>query len=351
MIKRITILLALAGLAAAIWVTATNKKELPSPPPSQPPAVNPFPNGLAALGFVEARSREVETGVPEPGLVLEVLARPNEQVKAGQPLFRMDTRLLEADLVTARAGLAAAEAELARLEAMPRPEDVGPLEARVAEARAWADDAQRRLDRTIVAQQVNAAAVEEVDQRRAALAAAQAVLATAEAELSRVRAGAWEPELAVARAEVARNTANVESVQRRIDRLTVRSPIDGVILRRNIEPGEFAEAGVGAEAPFVIADLSVLHVRAQVDEEDTPLLREGARAVAQVRGPIPDRVDLTMLWIEPLARPKSQITGQTGELIDTRVVDVVFEVRPRDGGPRLYPGMAVDVFIEAAGGN
>jgi hypothetical protein len=97
-----------------------------------------------------------------------------------------------------------------------------------------------------------------------------------------------------------------------------------------------------------MGDLSSLHVRAQVNEEDAPLLREGARGVARVRGPARIELPLRMLRIEPLAQPKRQLTGDFSELVDTRVVEVVFEAdassMPR--GSRLYPGQIVDVFIE-----
>jgi hypothetical protein len=77
------------------------------------------------------------------------------------------------------------------------------------------------------------------------------------------------------------------------------------------------------------------------------MLREGAEAVARIRGPVDAKVPLRMLRIEPLAIPKTNITGSATELVDTRVVEVVFEVVPRESRVRLYPGQAVDVFIEA----
>ncbi len=350
MIKNITIILCCVGLALGIWVAATDKKDLPSPPPEQPPAVNPFPNGLAALGFIEASSREVEVAAPDSGLVLAVLAEPNQRVDEGAPLFSLDARPLLAERLAAEAALAATQAELERLLALPREEDLPPLQARVDEAVAWANDAKRRLDVAIEAQASEAANEEEIAQRRASYLAAQAALAAAEAELARLQAGAWEQELAVARARVTQHQAAIEAVQIRIDRMTVRAPITGTIIKRNIEKGEFVAPG-SSRPPFILANLDQLHVRAQVDEEDTPLLREGAEAIAQVRGPIPAQVPLRMLRIEPLAQPKTQITGQSGELIDTRVVEVIFAVdmaRIPAEIARLFPGQAVDVFIRAA---
>ena len=54
-----------------------------------------------------------------------------------------------------------------------------------------------------------------------------------------------------------------------------------------------------------------------------------------------------MLRIEPLALPKTQLTGLKDELVDTRVIEVVFQVEAGDAaGVRPYPGQVVDVFLE-----
>ena len=84
--------------------------------------------------------------------------------------------------------------------------------------------------------------------------------------------------------------------------------------------------------------------RAQVNEADTPMLRQGARATAVLTGRNRREFKLRMIRIEPLALPKTQLSGSDVELVDTRVVDVVFQLE-RDAS--LYPGQIVDTFIEA----
>ncbi|MCC6659573.1 MAG: biotin/lipoyl-binding protein [Phycisphaerales bacterium] len=349
MIRIITIGVAVLGLLVAIAVVATATQELPDPPPAQPPAVNPYPRGIAALGFVEPASRQVDVGAPEPGLVTRVFVRVGDAVHPGDSLFALDDRALRADLLTARAARDRAAADLATLRAAPRPEDIPPLEARVLQARADLERATSTYRRVAEAGESSAATAEEVTQRRLAMEWARAGLAAAEADLARTKAGTWGPQVDAARAEVARQDAAVQATQLRIDRLMVAAPSDGTVLKRYIEPGEYLSF-VGSGPPaIVLGDLSTLHVRAQVDEEDTPMLHEGAEAVARIRGPVDERVALRMLRIEPLAIPKSQITGAATELVDTRVVEVVFEVVPPAPGAapsvRLYPGEAVDVFI------
>ena len=130
----------------------------------------------------------------------------------------------------------------------------------------------------------------------------------------------------------------------RLERLTVCAPRPGVVLKVNLEVGEFAANG--AEPAIVLADLEVLHVRVQVDEQDAVFLRPGLPAVAVITGRTLLHVPLTMLAIEPLALPKKQLTGVTQELVDTRIIEVIFAVRPGSAGAvRLYPGQIVDVLI------
>ena len=347
MIRIITIGIAVLGLLVAIVVVATAKQELPDPPPAQPPAVNPYAHGIAALGFVEPASRQVGVGAPEPGLVTQVFVNVGDRVRAGDRLFAMDDRTLRAELLTAQAARDKAAADLARLHAAPRAEDIPPLEARVAQARADLDRLTSRYHRVAEAGEGSAATPEQVTQARLEMEWARAGVAAAQAELDRTKAGAWAPDVASAQAEVERMDAALRATQMRLDRLTVSAPVDATVLKRYVEPGEYLSFMGPAPPAIALGDLTTLHVRAQVDEEDTPMLREGAEAVARIRGPVDQKVPLRMLRIEPLAMPKTQITGSATELVDTRVVEVVFEVAASESKVRLYPGQAVDVFIEA----
>ena len=89
-------------------------------------------------------------------------------------------------------------------------------------------------------------------------------------------------DLAVAEANLARSKAEVESLNILMDRMTVRAPRDGTVLRRQIEPGEYA-ASDPARPALIIGDLSDLNIRAQVDEEDIGLVTAEGKAVAQLR--------------------------------------------------------------------
>ncbi|MGE3109355.1 MAG: HlyD family secretion protein [Phycisphaerales bacterium] len=348
MTKWITILLCLVGLAIGAFAVATSGEKPPNPPPLAAPSVNPYANGIAASGSIEAESRNVSISPPVGGLVMAMLVHVNESVKVGQDLFRLDSRDLQAQLLREEAALRVARAQLGRLKAQPREEDLPPLRAEVARAKARLADMQFWYDTLSKATSDNAVNPTELTRTRFALEAAQADLATAETNLARAQAGAWSEDIAISEAQVGQAQANVDAVKALIERMTVRSPIDGVVLKRNIEPGAFAraESTDPGSAALVIGDLSTLHVRARVDEEDTPRLREGAASVLRVRGASEQAIPLKMVRIEPLAEPKVTLTGSVTERVDTRVVEVVFEVTGKTPF-RLFPGQVVDVYIEA----
>lgn len=344
MIKWILVVLAVLGLAAGIWTMATSNLMIAPPPPASKPTINPFPRGLASLGLVESASREVAVAAPEPGLVTAVYVQANDAVKKNQELFQLDTRAYEADLRRAEAALEQARVELARLKALPRPEDLPPLKAAVEYAQALLNDAREEHQQAIRAQKAGAATEYEVQRRLHTVNAAAAKLTQAQTELARIAAGAWGPELDMAQAQVRKNQADVELIRVQIQRLKILSPIDGIVLKRSIEVGEFAQAD--PQRPLlVVGDLSRMNIRAQIDEEDMPHLRPDASAVAQLRGDAEHPIALKFLRIEPLAAAKRALTGAVQERVDTRVVEVIYQVT--DPNPvRLYPGQAVDVFIQ-----
>lgn len=346
MIKWLTIVISLLGLCVAGYAVATEGRTDQKPPaPLAPPSINPFASGIAAAGSIEAKSRNITIAAPDGGVVSDVYAAVGQTVNLGDPLFKLDTRLLEADLVRAQAARATAVARLARLKSQPRAEELPPFLAAIARSEARLSDAQDLYTDTKRAASNQAVAPMEIERRKFAVQIAEAELQQSRAQYDLLKAGAWSFDLAVAEGEVAQANAEIQSISLRMDRLTVRAPIAGTILKRNIEPGQYAGIQQGASA-MVLGDLSVLRVRARVDEEDAPLLREKSAAVARIRGIAGETIPLKWLWVEPLAQPKNELTGATTERVDTRVVEVVFEVE-RAPKARIFPGQVVDVYIEA----
>lgn len=345
MVRWIPIVLSVTGLAIGVWAVATADEKPVHIPLARPASVNPYLNGVASLGIVEPADRNVAAVAPEPGLVTEVLVHVGDRVTAGDPLFRLDTRRLDADLVRADAAVVAAQADIDRWRALPRAEDIPPLEAAVARAEALAKDREDLMNLTRAAVAKGSGSDRDLTATHFAMEAAKAEWDRAKAELAKMKAGGWQPDLRIAEAALKQRQAEVSALHLLIDRLTVRASRAGTVLRRAIEPGEYAGTDAN-RAPIILGDLDHLAVRAQVNEEDIALVKPDARATCRTRGSVVVEAPLKFLRIEPFARPKVDITGANLERVDTRVIDVVFEIAGPMSVP-LYPGQAVDVFIDA----
>jgi len=349
MIRWATIILSICGLAVGVWAVASSDQVPPTLALSRQPSVNPFGRGISALGFVEPANRVAQITAPEAGLVTSVLVEVGDVVEIGQPLMTLDTRRLESELIKAKAAVPPAQAEVDRWHALPRLEDLPALEALVSAADAEVAERELQLQINEEARARGAATDRDVAQRRLSAAAAKSLADKALADLARLKAGGWQPDLTLSEAILKQRQADVASLELLIERQTVRATRAGTVLRRDIEPGEFVTTE-NSRAALSLGDLSRLRVRAQIDEEDIALLTgSGAslKAIARTRGAVVVEFPLSFHMIEPFARPKTDLSGENTERVDTRIVDVVLDVSLKDSqGTRLYPGQAVDVFID-----
>ena len=340
-------LIAALSLGLAIfWVIAVRPSSHASSPPLPPPEA-PAGQSVAAVGLVEPETETIEVSCAVAGLITRVHVHAGDAVKAGQPLFSVDDRNAQAELLLRLAAADAARTRLAKLEQEPRPETIPPVEARVAEAKAVLADAETQVS-----------VIESVSDRRAvrgrkrccaadsARQAAQARVDQAERELALLKAGAWAPDIAVAKAAVAEEEAAVSQARTEIERLTVRAPEAGTILQSKVRAGQYAACGTPAPPLLLLGGGTRLNVRAEVDESEAWRVRPGAPAVASVRGEGNKRFSLEFVRIEPQVVPKKALAGDSVERVDTRVLQAIY--RFRDLNPPVYNGQQMDVYIEAA---
>lgn len=352
------LLAAIMGVFAIVHVVASNKPPRQGVPPIDPPR-SPYTHTVAGAGIIEPRTENIEVGAPLPGVVVEVFVHEGEMVREGEPLFRLDDRELQAQLVVRQADLAAAQAELERLQQQPRPEEVPVQEALVAEAEAQLEEATSRERQTSikldgVRSLAARGAVTEIELTNAIAdfniaksqrLRAQAAQAAAQARLKLLKDGAWEADIAVAQAAVAQAQAQVEAVRTNLDRLVVRSTINGRVLNSDVHPGEYVGAPPGGVL-MVVGDVDVLHVRVDIDEQDIPRFVPGAPAQAVLRGRNDLTYPLEFVRVQPYVIPKQSLTGDNRERVDTRVLQAIYALRPPEGAP-IYVGQQVDVFIQA----
>jgi multidrug resistance efflux pump len=335
---------AVAGLAFAIWMVKQAAKPVIPAKPVAEPARSPFPKKISGSGIVEASTRNISIGSHVSGIVDRVFVSVGKRVKAGDPLFALDNKKQQAELLVKEAALKEAKARLARLKQAPRAEDLPPAQAKVKEAEANFEDARRQLQITEKLSDARVIAIEDVNKWRYAVEAAQARLTQAKADLRLLEAGAWKPDIEVAMATVAGVEAEVKAARVEIDRLTVYAPLEGDILQINIRPGEYAPSGQSPQPLILLGNLDKVHVRVDIDENDSWRFQPEAPAVASLRGNPQFRTDLTFEYIEAYVVPKRSLTGDSTERVDTRVMQVVYSFKR--GKFPVYPGQLMDVYID-----
>ncbi|MBL0926249.1 MAG: HlyD family efflux transporter periplasmic adaptor subunit [Phycisphaerales bacterium] len=342
--KYVIPVLAVAGVAAAVYTVRSESRPVTPAPPVAEPASSPFNTPVAGAGIVEASTQNIAIGTQLAGIVSKVYVVAGAKVTAGDPLFSIDARALSAELEVREAALASAQQNLARMRALPRPEDVPPAEAKVKEMTAMLEDARNQFALMSAVEDPRAVSQDALAQRRFAVASAEARLAQSKADLDLLKAGAWKPDLAIAEANVRAAAAQVATVKTDLDRLTVRAPVNGDVLQVNVRLGEFANVGPVATPLMLMGDTDTLHIRVDIDENDAWRITPNAKATAFVRGNKQLKTDLKFVRIEPYVVPKRSLTGDSSERVDTRVLQVLYSF-PRERLP-VYVGQQMDVFID-----
>jgi RND family efflux transporter MFP subunit len=288
--------LAVVGLTAAGFEILTAEHRPAYSAPVARPVEAPFASNVAGTGIVEASTENIAIGTPVSGVVASMLVRPGTHVRAGEVLFKIDDRELTAQLLPATAQVGEAEATLAR------DKDV--------------------LDRGEALSKANGGAisVEELRRRRFVVAIDQATLD--------------------------RTKADVERLKILLSRYTVTAPVNGLVMQVKIRTGEFATTGVLDPPLMVLGSDAPLHVRVDVDEQQAWRVKQGAPAVAFVRGNPDLKTSLKFERLEPMAVRKASLTGESIERTDTRVLQVIYSFDPT--ALPVYVGQQLDVFIDAS---
>lgn len=284
--------LALAGLGVALVLMRIINTNPPQQVPPRQPSSNPYVNAIAASGIIEAADRNIAIGAPSSGLITNVYVKVSDSVKKGQPLFKMDSRELRAQLLLQKANIKVSEANLKRL--------------------------QDQLDR-----------LEHVSDPRA---------------VSRDLIETRENDVKVAEAQLDANIAEVKRTQQLIDRLFVLAPKDGVILQNNIRIGEYHNTSA-ADPAMILGDISKLQVRVDIDEQNASRFNPAYIATAYPKNNTQLKIPLTFDRIEPYVIPKKSLTGSSTERVDTRVLQVIYTFKEPENF-NVYVGQQVDVFIE-----
>lgn len=285
-------LLALISIVfAAISVFSKHHVIAKEPLVAPPKAI--YENNVAGIGIVEPRNEMIAVGTEISGVVRQVFVAVGQKVKKDSPLFVLDQRDVNAEIMQLEADLKSADIQ--NKDAM----DKFKLVANIGDKRAISKD--------------------EYNSRKYA------------AELSKANINAIKTRL---------NRAKTTK-----DRLVVKSPIDGTVLEINIRIGEFASNS--QTHPLVrMGDISTLHVRVEFDEENLVHFSGNNQASGYIRGNTLKTYNLTFVRVEPYILPKQNL-AVSGQRVDTRVIRAIYAL-PQNVG-NLLVGQQMDVYVKNEG--
>lgn len=211
----------------------------------------------------------VQVGSQVSGQVRDVLVDFNSEVRRGQVIARIDPEIFEYRLKQAQADLDAAQAAILVQEAnvLSRRAEVSRSEVNLAEAKRDLSRKEELTARKFISPSESEKAAALVRTYEADLKTTRAQLAVTEAQVKNAEANARQREAALAQARVD------------LDRTVIRSPIDGVVIKRTIEPGQTVAASLQAPELFVIArNLTDMQVDTAIDEAEIGRIKVGQSA-------------------------------------------------------------------------
>ena len=272
---------------------------------------------VTATGNLEPRN-QVDIGSELSGTIRTVTVDVNDEVKAGQVLTKLDTTRLEAHVLQAQSSLASAEARV--LQSL----------AGLKEARA------------------NLARLQKVRELSNNKLPSQQDMDVAESAVAQ-----GEGEEAAARAAVAQAKANLDAVKTDLSKTDIKSPINGVVLVRSVEPGQTVASSLQAPVLFTLAeDLKKMELHVAVDEADIGSVEVGQDASFTVDA-FPNRqfhakitrVDFASNNTQKSSSGSSSSSGSGSSATSTGVVtyETVLEVDNSDS--LLRPGMTATAEI------
>ena len=298
-------------------------------------------NGRATVsvaGTIEAIQVDVSAKIA--GRIAERPVNEGDRVSAGQLLVRLDEAEQAAEVRRQEAAVRTAQATLNDLVSGARREEIEDARAALQSAtatREWTERDYRRAEglfrQTLIAAQ-------EVDRARQAYEVAAAQEKSARQKLLLLEAGSRPDQIEAARGQLAQARNALDLAKTRLKEMTIFSPLDGVVLRKNLEVGELANPGVPI---LTLMKPSDIWVRAYVPEEEIGRIKVGNKALIAVDAyparRFPGRI--TEIASEAEFTPRNVQTKKER-------VNLVFRIKIAVENPEgiLKPGMPADADID-----
>ncbi len=296
--------------------------------------------------YVDARIVSASSRLP--GRVAEVPVSEGDTVTKGQVLVRLSLGQMRIRRDQTRAEVARTLARAEELRNGTRPEEIEVARAETRRRQVELERSNDQLVRMEGLAPVQALSVRELEQLRAEVELARVDLEVARRKLDLMLAGSRPEAISQAEAELAFARAQLADVEADLADLTIRSPVDGVVARRVVDPGEFVEGGQGL---MQIVETGHTWVVANLEEGDIEEIRPGQRVDVEVdayagltaRGKVKSVYSATLSRFSLLST-----TSTSGSFIKvTQRVPVRIEW-DQSNLPPMYPGLNVIVRIHVS---
>lgn len=208
---------------------------------------------------------DVEVSFRIPGWVKERSVSEGELVKAGEVVAALDSEELVQEVSQRKAEVQSAKAVLEELESGSRPEEIAEGEAVVSSAKSDLDRLRADHKRQMELHEKDIISTREYETVKSDYEAAQARYREVTEQLTLLRKGPRQEKIDRARADLEKAKEALAVTQTRLSYATIFSPISGIVLSENVEPGEYVSPGT----PIVtIGDLENTWLRAYINETD-----------------------------------------------------------------------------------
>lgn len=341
-LRYILVIAIICLVLSVIYVVQSYNKE-PERKPYRSPAEKPYSNSLAGTGIIESLNENISVDPYWQGKVVKVFVKEGDKVNKGDPIYELDSKEMRANLDSVIAQSEATKATLEKLKHLPRLEDVPPLKAQVQQAESNYQNMQAQLEKLKKVSDKRAVSQDSIDKATFQLNSAKADLDRAEAELAKLKAGAWKYDIQQTAAEYKALLAQAEITKVNIDHSIVRAPISGEILKSNIRIGEVVSKDP-TTPPILIGTTDTLQLRVDIDEINASDIKPHMKAMASLRGDTSKKFPLEFVRIQPYMVPKENLSGASIERVDVRVLQLIYKFEPPPFP--VYVGQQVDVFID-----
>jgi HlyD family secretion protein len=229
-------------------------------------------NRIRVSGNIEIT--DVQVGFKIPGRVEERPVAEGQMIKAGQVVARLDDKDLKQEIAQRQAQVATAQSVLTELKAGSRPEEIAQAEAALEIAQADGDRIRLEFQRQKRLYEREVISTREFDQAKTSFEASEARIREAKEFSTLVRKGPRQEKIDQARATLEQAKQALGLAETRLQYATLLSPITGMVLSENVEPGEFVSPGT----PIISAgDISQLYLRAYINETDLGRVKVGQK--------------------------------------------------------------------------